>query len=77
VRLAGVTPGSPAETSGLREGDVIVEWNGKPVEDVKSYSDRLYSCKPGDEVTVTYERDGKRASVKAVLLSRKRSGQDE
>ncbi|HXX95263.1 MAG TPA: PDZ domain-containing protein, partial [Planctomycetota bacterium] len=77
VRLAGVNPGSPAERAGLREGDVIVEFNGKPVEDVKSYSDRLYSCKPGDEITVTYERDGARTSAKAVLGSRKRAGQDE
>ena len=77
VRLAGVNPGSPAETAGLKEGDVIVEFNGKAIEDVKSYSDRLYSCKPGDEITVTYERDGKRAAAKAVLLSRKRAGQDE
>ena len=28
-----VTPGSPAEKSGLQKGDIIVELNGKPIED--------------------------------------------
>jgi hypothetical protein len=77
VRLAGVTPGSPAEKAGLREGDVIVEWNGKPVADVKGYSDLLYSCKPGDAIKVAYERDGKRTSANATLLARKRGSSEE
>ncbi|HLF95359.1 MAG TPA: M28 family peptidase [Planctomycetota bacterium] len=76
VRLAGVNPGSPAETAGLKEGDVIVEFNGKAVEDVKSYSDKLYSCKPGDQVTFAYEREGKRSTAKATLGARKKNNDE-
>lgn len=77
VRLAGVSPGSPAEKAGLREGDVIVEFNGKPVADVKGYSDLLYACRPGDAINVAFERDGKRTSASATLLARKRASSEE
>ncbi|OMP03309.1 hypothetical protein COLO4_10501 [Corchorus olitorius] len=30
-----VTPGSPADRAGFRPGDVVVEFNGKPVESIK------------------------------------------
>ena len=35
---------------GLKAGDVIVEFGGKPVKDLYQYSDALYAHKPGDEV---------------------------
>jgi membrane-associated protease RseP (regulator of RpoE activity) len=30
-----VTPGSPAERAGFRPGDVVVEFDGRPVESIK------------------------------------------
>ena len=36
LRLSGVTPGSPADQAGLVAGDVIVEFDGKPVTDLYS-----------------------------------------
>jgi serine protease Do len=32
VVVANVTPGTPAEAAGLRAGDIIVGFNGKPVD---------------------------------------------
>jgi hypothetical protein len=72
VRLAGVAPGSPAEKAGLREGDVIIAFNGQDVADVKEYSAILFSRKPGEEVTLAYERDGKRADAKATLAAKRK-----
>jgi S1-C subfamily serine protease len=31
VRVTSVEPGSPAQSAGLEDGDVIVAWDGKPV----------------------------------------------
>ncbi len=70
VRLSGVSPGSPAEQAGLREGDVILALNGQECADVQAYSGLFFSLRAGAEVALDYERSGKRASVKAVLGSK-------
>jgi putative serine protease PepD len=70
VRLMGVTPGSPADRAGVRKGDVVVEFGGMQVKDLYQYTDALRAHKPGDEVTVVVERDGKRLSLAARLGAR-------
>lgn len=73
VRLSGVAPNSPAEKAGLKEGDVLLSLNGKDFDDVKAYSAIFFGLKPGDEITLGYDRDGKKASVKATLMTKNRS----
>jgi S1-C subfamily serine protease len=67
LRLSGVTPGSPADQAGLREGDVIVEFDGKPVSDLYTYTDALYARKPGDVVKVVVMRGGERRELQVTL----------
>ncbi|HZE95792.1 MAG TPA: M28 family peptidase [Planctomycetota bacterium] len=73
VRLQGVAPNSPAEKAGLKEGDLLLSLNGKDFEDIKAYSAIFFGLKPGDEITLGYERDGKKTSVKATLMTKNRS----
>jgi len=70
LRLTGVRAGSPAELGGLKAGDVIVEFGGKPVKDLYQYSDALYSHKPGDEVTVVVLRGSERVTLEVKLGKR-------
>lgn len=70
LRLTGVRAGSPAEKGGLAAGDVIVEFGGAKVTDLQSYSDALYSHKPGDVVHVVFLRDGKRMETDVTLGTR-------
>ncbi|HEU4585811.1 MAG TPA: M28 family peptidase [Gemmatimonadaceae bacterium] len=70
VRLMGVTPGSPADKAGVRKGDVVVEFGGMKVKDLYQYTDALRAHKPGDEVEVVVERDGKRLTFAARLGAR-------
>lgn len=70
LRLTGVRAGSPAEKGGLLAGDVIVEFGGVPVTDLQSYSDALYTHKPGDVVKVVVLRDGKRIETTVTLGTR-------
>jgi Zn-dependent M28 family amino/carboxypeptidase len=70
LRLTGVRADSPAEKAGLVAGDVIVEFGGRAVTDLQSYSDALYSHKPGDVVKVVYMRDGKRVETAVTLGTR-------
>jgi hypothetical protein len=70
LRITGVREGSPAEMAGLRAGDVVVEFDGKPVADIYAYTYALRDKKPGDAVKVVVERDGKRFTFNAVLGER-------
>jgi serine protease Do len=55
---------------GLKAGDIIVEFGGKPVKDLYQYSDALYSHKPGDEVSVVVLRGSERVTLKVKLGKR-------
>jgi hypothetical protein len=70
LRLTGVTAGSPADLGGVKSGDVIVEFGGKPVKDLYEYSDALYSHQPGDEVAVVVLRGSQRLTLKVKLTKR-------
>lgn len=70
LKLTGVRAGSPAEKGGLLAGDVIVEFGGVKVTDLQSYSDALYSHKPGDVVKVVFLRDGKQMETSVTLGTR-------
>jgi hypothetical protein len=73
VKLQGVAPGSPAEKAGLKEGDILLSLNDKDFEDVKGYSAIFFALKPGDEITLGFERNGTRKTVKATVLAKNRS----
>jgi hypothetical protein len=67
VRLTGVRAESPADKAGMKPGDIIVEFDGKPVKDLQSYSDALYGKKPGDVVDVVVVRGTERMTMKVTL----------
>jgi peptidase M28-like protein/PDZ domain-containing protein len=67
LKLSGVRAGSPADSAGLRVGDVIVEISGAPVKDLYSYSDALYAHQPGERITIVALRDGKRMTFQVTL----------
>src|SRR5690348_12407328 len=70
LRLSGVRAGSPADVAGLKAGDLIVAFGGKPVKDLYSYSDALYAHKPGDKVEVVFIRNGERLTTTVTLGTR-------
>ncbi len=70
VKLDGVSPDSPAAKAGLQGGDIVVSFGGLEVHDVESYMTAMSGKKPGDEVEVIVERDGKKKTLKAKLTAR-------
>ena len=70
LKLTGVRAGSPADAAGIKAGDIIVEFGGKPVKDLYQYSDALYSHKPGDEVVIVVLRNGQRVPLTVKLGKR-------
>jgi aminopeptidase YwaD len=67
LRLSGVRAGSPADSAGMKAGDVIVEFDGKPVKDLYQYSEALYARKPGDVVNVVVLRGEQRLTLRVKL----------
>jgi hypothetical protein len=70
LKLTGVRPGSPADSAGLKAGDIVIELGGKAVTDLYSYSEALYVHKPGDSVKIVVLRGGARVEVVATLGKR-------
>jgi hypothetical protein len=70
VKLAGVSPGSPAALAGLREGDLIVQFAGAKIHNIEDLMEQLMAKKPGDEVEVVVLRSGTPLTAKATLATR-------
>jgi serine protease Do len=66
----GITPGSPAEAAGLKEGDIIVQLEGVTIDSEHPLEAILASFGPGQTVTLTVLRDGKRIQVTVTLGTR-------
>jgi S1-C subfamily serine protease len=67
LRLTGVRAGSPADSAGIKAGDLVIEFAGRPVTNLQTYSDALYSHKPGDEVDIVVLRNGARLQLRVRL----------
>ena len=65
--IAEVTPDSPAEDAGLKNGDVIVEFDGKPVRDSRHLKLQVAQTGPDKQVPVKVSRDGKVKDLKVTL----------
>ncbi len=61
--VSSVAPNTPASRAGLRPGDVIVEFNGRPVTDSDSLVSMVVSTKPGTTVPVAIYRENKRQTL--------------
>lgn len=64
VKISGTSKNSPAEKAGLKEGDIIVELAGTKVENLYDYVYCLQAMKPGNEVEIKINRQGKTMSLR-------------
>ena len=55
--IAGVVRGSPADTAGIRPGDVLLTVNGKPVKDPQVMLDLIAALKPDERTAFRLRRD--------------------
>jgi putative serine protease PepD len=70
ARLAEVRPGTPAERSGLRAGDVVTALDGEEITSADELRTRIDAQKPGDEIELTVERDGDTQTLTVTLGTR-------
>jgi Zn-dependent M28 family amino/carboxypeptidase len=70
VRLSGVAPDGPAAQAGVRGGDVIVEVDGRPIENLYDYTYALEALRIGAPARIVVLRDGERVPLEVVPASR-------
>jgi putative serine protease PepD len=67
--VSAVVPGGPAAQAGLKAGDVVTEIDGEPVTDPTQLALLTLKKKPGETVSLTYERSGMSATTTVTLGS--------
>lgn len=67
VLVGDVVEGSPAEKAGLERGDVIIEYDGKKVEEPNQLRNLVANTLPGKEVEIKIIRDNHKYTKKIVI----------
>jgi serine protease Do len=70
VVVTGIQPGGPAEGAGLKQGDVIISVDGKPVEDGDGLIEVVAGTPVGKSVAVRYIRDKEEHETSVVIGDR-------
>jgi serine protease Do len=65
--VSGVMKGSPAEKAGIRQGDVILQFNGKTVEDTGHLRNMVSQTPVGSRVKVAVLRQKKELEMEVVI----------
>ncbi|MDQ2804110.1 MAG: DegQ family serine endoprotease [Pseudomonadota bacterium] len=68
--VAGVNPGGPADQAHLRNGDIVLTFNGDAVKDMRALPRAVADSEVGKQVPVVVWRDGKQVTLQAVLAEK-------
>jgi len=71
VRFADVRPGSPAAKAGLQAGDILTQFDGKPIQNLYDFTYALRASHAGQEVLVKVLRGNQTIEAKVLLTERK------
>lgn len=70
VKVIGLLEESPAQKSGLKEGDIILKVNGKMVDSKSIYDEQIAYLRPGDKATFSVWRLGEVKEIAFSLLNK-------
>ncbi|MGW1839919.1 S1C family serine protease [Streptomyces sp. NPDC002067] len=65
-----VTPNGPADRAGLRPGDTITKLDDTVIDSGPTLISEIWQHKPGDKITLTFQRDGKEHTAEVTLGQR-------
>lgn len=74
ILVAEAIPGGGAEKAGVKNGDVIVELNGRRFQDMADFRNTVANLPPGSEVRVKVVRNGETKDITIVLAERPLNG---
>jgi serine protease Do len=76
VFVESVTSGGPADKAGIKQEDVIVALNGKPIKDGTDLVNIVSNTAVGTPVTLSAVREGKKSDYKVVIGDRSQVNPD-
>ena len=76
IVVKNVIEESPAEKSGLKSEDIIVEMNRQPMETFSLFRRKLLGMAPGSKIEMTVFRQGKLVKISSVLIEKPTRPQD-
>ena len=68
--IAGVMRGGPADKAGIKPGDVLLEVEGKAVNDSAGMLNVIAQLKPGDKASMKLMRNGKNVEIAVAIGTR-------
>jgi S1-C subfamily serine protease len=74
VYVSGISPNSDAYAAGIREGDIIITFNGTSIEDAQHFMRLLAEAPIGGSVTMGLFRSGKTISAKVPIVQAQPGG---
>jgi serine protease Do/serine protease DegQ len=74
--IVEVLDGSPAAAAGLRPGDVVTQFNGRPVANAQELRTQIGLAPVGRRVEMVYMRDGKAGRAAVTIAARDESLRD-
>jgi len=72
VYIKSVGQGSPADTAGVRAGDILTQLGDTPLDETHPFINAMWSFTIGQEVPLTILREGQTLTLKVVLGERPR-----
>src|SRR5690606_38737226 len=70
IEITVVAENSPAMKAGILIGDIVLEYNGKPVVDMDAFSKYVFETPVNREISLTIQRNGERLTLPLVTGSR-------
>lgn len=67
IEVVGIDAQSPAELAKIKEGDIVLAIDGKEITNAAMLASEIRKRRPGEDVVVKLERDGKPMDVKVKL----------
>jgi S1-C subfamily serine protease len=67
VVVRRVAQGSPAQQAGIQVGDIITQYNDKPIRTASDLTRELYFAQPNQRITLTVQREGQQARLPVTL----------
>ena len=65
--IVKVASRTPVASAGIKEGDILVKFDGKEIKDYKQFRQYLYSHKVKDKVSIVVNRNGKEIEKTVIL----------
>ncbi len=62
--VSDVTPGGPAEKAGIKRGDIIIEFNGREIQEMPELPRVVAATPPGTDVRLQILRNGEEKTIK-------------